>query len=274
MKAVRSLACASLAVLALAGCSSATDESSTAPSSSQKKYENGQKATVKTVDSGNTVTVDIDGVQKQVRLVNVVAPSENNNVPSGTCLIAESKKFLADKLPEGKEVTLKFDPAQIGSSGFLESAVYVGDDFINKDVVGVGMAATTFTTAKDKFYPEISQAQQQAAEDGKGLYSKDVECTIPHQIEQALDEAKSASDIKDEDERKATYRKSSQVYNDLDESISKPATYVGSIVTLDAVRDQMKELRDELGDHYYDEKGETVADKASASASASARPGQ
>lgn len=281
MKLLRCITVLSVATLALAGCSSSSDssgESAVASQQGKSSYSDGQKATVKSVDSGNTVTVDIDGAQKQVRLINVVAPSKNNNVPSGTCLLDESHKFLAEKLPEGKEIRLNFDPSQPGTSGFLEAAVYAGEDFINQEVVEAGLAATSFTTQKDKFYSDVSKAQQSAAKDGVGLYSAETDCSIPHEIKQQLDtvnKAKKEPESNDEarDKHRLIYQKASSYYNELVKNQEAPASYVGSIVTLDAIKDQLEELRTALGDNYFDEHGESAADKASASATATARPG-
>lgn len=281
MKFLRCVTTLSVATLALAGCSSSggsSAESAVASQQGKTAYSDGQKATIKSVDSGNTVTVDIDGAQKQVRLINVVAPSKNNNEPSGTCLLDESQKFLAEKLPEGKEITLNFDPSQPGTSGFLEAAVYAGEDFINQEVVAAGFAATSFTTQKDKFYPDISKAQQSAAKDGEGLYSAETDCSIPHEIKSQIDAVNQAkNEPENDDEAKAkhrqVYQNASSYYNELTKDQEAPASYVGSIVTLDAIKTQLADLQKALGDNYFDEHGESVADKASASATATARPG-
>lgn len=273
MKVSPLLVALGVSAVALTGCSSAQESSAPVSSQAKSHYQDGQKATVKSVDTGNTVTVEIDGKSEQVRLLNVVAPSENNNVLSGSCLVQESKDFLASKLPAGQEVTLNFDDAQVGTSGFLDAAVLVGEDLVNAEVTGAGMAATTFATQKDEFYPQVSEAQQQAAKEGKGIYSTDTECTVPHALKDAIDQVKSAGDKSNEDERKVVYQKASALYNSLDESESAPASYLGSIVTLDAVQKQMEDLRTALGDNYYDETGLSQAEKQSASASATARPG-
>ncbi|MEX3610872.1 thermonuclease family protein [Rothia sp. LK2588] len=267
MKIHSALTVACLAALALTGCTDSKEAAAPAPTSSpaKKTYQDGQKATVKSVESANTVTVDIDGSTEQVRLLNVVAPSKNNNVPSGSCLIQESTDYLKKKLPAGSEVTLKFDKAQVGTSGYLDAAMYSGDQFINKQVARDGMAATTYTTQNDTFYPEISQAQQDAAKDAVGLYSKDVDCTIPHMIAQAQEKAKSAKDIKDEQQRKIAYQEASTVYNDLNDEVSAPAQWVGSIVTLEPVRQQLEELKTDLGKNYYNKEGVSEADQATAS---------
>ncbi|MDO4916993.1 MAG: thermonuclease family protein [Rothia sp. (in: high G+C Gram-positive bacteria)] len=281
MKFLRCVTAVSVATFTLAGCSSSADSTAESAVGSQQgktSYSDGQKATVKSVDSGNTVAVDINGEQKQVRLINVVAPSKNNNAPSGTCLLRESQKFLAEKLPADKEITLNFDPSQPGTSGFLEAAVYDGDDFINQEVVAAGFAATSFTTQKDKFYPDISKTQQSAAKDGVGLYSTDTDCSIPHKIKSQIEAVNRAKDEPESNEEmkakhRQVYQIASNYYNELVKAQESPASYVGSIVTLDAVKAQLEDLQKALGDDYFDEHGESVADKASASATATARPG-
>lgn len=271
MKAFRFIAVLALSALTLTACSS-TNEAG-APSSAQTRtdYKDGQVATVKSVESGNTVTVDIDGKSEQVRLLNVVAPSEHNNSPSGTCLLQESTDFLSSKLPQGQQVTLNFDDAQVGTSGFLDAAVLVGEDLVNSEVVREGLAATTYATPNDEFYSQISKAQQKAAEEGKGIYSKDVECSIPSKIQKRIDEVKDAKNLA-EASRKPVFLSASSYYNELVRAQGAPASYLGSIVTLTAVKDQLEGLRTALGDNYYDESGSSVADKNSASANASDRP--
>lgn len=269
MKAFRTTLVLGLSALALAGCSPSAPESS-APTTTQTKLklEDGLKATVKSVESGNTVTMDIEGTTKQVRLLNVVAPSENNNVPSGSCLVEESKEFLTSQLPEGTEVTLDFDKVQVGTSGYVDAAVKVKDELVNAAVVGEGLAATTFATPDDEFYPQVSEAQQKAAEEGKGLYSKDVDCTIPYEIEKQIKEVDKAGEIKDENERKAAYQTISAYYHNLVETQQAPASYVGSMTTLDSLREQIRALREKLGDNFYDEHGMSKVDRESASATA------
>lgn len=268
MQAIRPLVIVGLASLALVGCT-AQPESTVAPNT-RVSYDDGTIAAVKEVKNGNTVSVTIGDATKEVRLLNVVAPSANNNQDSGTCLLAESTEYLAQKLPAGTEVTLNFDPAQVGSSGYVDAAVYVGEDFINKDIVAAGLASTTYQSQNDKFYPEISAAQQDAAREGLGLYSKGTDCTIAHTIQAEIDAVKAAGSL-GENEQKVVYQQASIVYNTYTTDKNKPAEWVGSIVSLEAIENQLDDLKTELGKNYYNEKGLTEADLATASPTS--RPG-
>lgn len=256
-------------VLALSACGSSTEA---APEANPAiTYTDGMTATVVSVESANTFTASIDGVEKEIRLINTAAPSSNGVALSSTCLVDESKALLAEKLPEGSQVTLNFDESQRGATGYVEAAVYAGDAFINRDMARAGMVTTTFTTNADEFYGEISQAQQDAANEGIGLYSRDIECTIPARIQAqktVVEDAKNwevdtsaeapIEQKQRENERQAIYRDVSAVYKDLEEQTKAPAQWVGSIVTLDAVKAQLSELRSLLGDDFYPSNGTSV----------------
>lgn len=276
---------AAVTVLTLTACGASTGSApEVTPTIS---YTDGMVANVVSVESANTFVANIDGVEKEVRLINTAAPSSNGVALSSTCLVDESKALLAEKLPEGSQVTLNFDESQRGATGYVEAAVYAGDAFINRDMARAGMVATTFTAATDEFYGEISQAQQDAANEGVGLYSKDIECTIPAQIQAqkaAVDDAKTWEvDTSDEapleekqreNERQTIYQDASAFYNELEGQKAAPAQWVGSIVTLDAVSNQLTDLKNLLGDDFYPENGTSVNQQKKAEAEATpVRPG-
>ncbi|MDO4898041.1 MAG: thermonuclease family protein [Rothia sp. (in: high G+C Gram-positive bacteria)] len=269
-----------VALLMLTACGSQTDDSTSAPAPAAT-YSDGTTATVVQVESANTFLAEIDGVRKSVRLVNTAAPVTTGVALSNNCLVEESTDALAKKLPEGSQVTLKFDENQRGGTGYLEAAVYSGDTFLNADMARAGMVTTTYATPADKFYPDISKAQQQAANEGLGLYSKDVECTVPAAIAQqigAVEDAHgwqvAADDETRKNEREGVYQKASTLYNELTTQANSPAGWVGSIVTLDAVRQQLDDLEKALGDDYYPENGTSVNQQNKASAEATpVRPG-
>lgn len=272
---------AGVAVLALSACGgSAGDEVAESPA--RLKFEDGMTAKVVSVESANTFIADFDGVRKSVRLVNTAAPSENGVARSQTCLAEEAQALLVEKLPEGTEVTLQFDENARGGTGYVEAAVFVGESFINWDMARAGMVATTFATAQDEFYVDVSNGQQDAANEGVGLYSKDVECSIPAAIEgqRAAVEDVKGWEVADDDadrlaERERVFREASELYNELSAAQAKPSQWVGSIVTLDAVSGQLDNLRGTLGDDLYSTDGTSINQQKKAEAEETpARPGQ
>lgn len=270
---------AAVALLALTACVSGSNEPE-APSPSIN-YQDGMSATVVSVETGNTFTAEIEGVQKPVRLINTAAPSTHGVALSNTCLVEESTSKLAEKLPEGTEVTLNFDESQRGGTGYVEAAVYAGETFINVDMARSGLVSTTFATADDEFYSPISEAQQDAAAEGLGLYSKSTDCTIPGNIEQQVEAIEDArtwevpeDDVTRTAERETVYREASELYNSLEGEAPSPSNWVGSIVTLDAVQEQMADLRSLLGDDYYPRRGDSVNQQKKATTEATpVRPG-
>lgn len=240
-------------------------------SAAPQKYADGTVATVEEVKNGNTLAVTIEGTKREVRLADVLAPHKRNADLSGSCLIDEATQFTRDLLPAGTEITLSFDPESVGTSGFIEAAVHKGDQYINRAVVAEGYGTATYLSYNDKFYQEISAAQLEAAQAHKGIYSPDIECSIPHTINKEIAAVDGAHGLEEKD-AKQIYRHASDTYNSLQRSVSNPASWAGSIVTLDPIREQLQKLKTALGDNYYDQNGVRLGDKISASA-APVRPG-
>ncbi|MDO4822458.1 MAG: hypothetical protein Q4A03_10605 [Rothia sp. (in: high G+C Gram-positive bacteria)] len=275
-----------VALLSLSACGSGKTAGST-ESAPTITYTDGMTATVVSVESANTFTASFDGVEKQVRLINTSSPTDNGVALSANCLVEESKSLLAEKLPEGSQVTLNFDESQRGTTGYVEAAAHAGDAFINRDMARAGMVATTFTSSADEFYGEISQAQQDAANEGLGLYSKETECTIPSAIQAQrakVEEARSweintSADASVEDhkrvsERETIYQEASALYRELEGQKAAPAQWVGSIVTLSAVENQLTDFKNLLGDDFYPGNGTSVNQQKKAEAEAApVRPG-
>ena len=285
MKRLATASFASAALLVLSACGS-SQQAGGEQSSAALTLTDGMTAKVVSVESANTFTADFSGLKKQVRLINTAAPSVNGVAFSSNCLVDESKALLSEKLPVGTEVTLNFDESQRGNTGFVEAAVYVGESFINRDMARAGLVATTYATASDEFYPEISQAQQEAADEGIALYSMDVDCTIPAaiakqkaQVEDARSwEVNTADDAPAEEkqkvaDREAIYQQDSTLYQDLSDQTKAPSQWVGSIVTLSAVDRQLVELQELLGDDLYPREGLSVNQQKKAAESDPVRPG-
>lgn len=267
-----------VSTVVLAGCSTAPEEPTTAvpsnftASAAPAEFADDTKAVVKEVKDANTLVLTIDGEDRDVRMTNVLTPNKRNVDYSGACLVDEAKAYTEQTLPPGTEVTLKFDPNTVGTSGYVETAIYKGKNFVNKDIVNEGLGVATFISYGDKFYTEISDAQKAAAEEGKGLYSKETDCSIPHMIQEHTDKVKDAGKLSEADANEV-YREASDFYNNLQKSTQNPASWEGSIITLKTVGSQMQELVDTLGGNYYDTTGIKKSEKEAASAKP-VRPGE
>lgn len=278
MKRLASIAL--LGLLTLTACGAQGEASGQASLAAAPELSDGMTVTVESVSSGNAfMAVFENGAKRQVKLINTAAPSNANVALSGSCLIEESTNALKEQLPEGTQVTLSFDENQRGSTGSIEAAVNIGDRQINSEMVRKGLLATTYATTQDKFYPGISLAQNEAAAEGIGLYSPDLECTIPSAINRqraAVEDARTwevTDDIR-RGERESVYIEASRLFNDLHGQVKYPANWVGSIVTLTAIDKQMDDFRNLLDKDYYPINGKSENQKEKASAAATPiRPG-
>lgn len=235
------------------------------------EFPDGTVASVVDIKNGNTLILRIEGDDREVRLINVLAPNDRTPEISGDCLMDGATDFMKNLLPAGTKVTLNFDPT-VGTSGYLEAAVYKGKEFVNRSLVAEGFGAATYLSFTDKFYQEISDAQLSAAEKKKGVYSPNTECSIPRALADAHKAVEGAGSL-GEEEALQTYRDSSDLYNELQRNAGNPASWAGSIATLAPIRAQMQELRAVLGDNYFDQNGVKAADKKSANP-IPVRPGQ
>lgn len=278
----RLVSIALLGLLTLTACGAQGEATGQASSVAAPELSDGMTVTVESVSSGNAFTAVFEnGAKRQVKLINTAAPSNANVALSGSCLIEESTNALKEQLPEGTQVTLSFDENQRGSTGSIEAAVNIGDRQINSEMVRKGLLATTYATTQDKFYPGISLAQNEAAAEGIGLYSPDLECTIPAAINRqraAVEDARTwevaEEDHLRESERQQVYKDASALYTELSSQAKYPSNWMGSIVTLSSVDQQLKDFRNLLGKDYYGTNGKSENQKEKASAAATpVRPG-
>jgi endonuclease YncB( thermonuclease family) len=116
------------------------------------------------VREGDRVTV--------VRLVNVDAPA------AGECLHEESRKRLAELLPEGTPVTV------VKEGQF--AALSTKDGLVNAALIADGLAVPVVNGTH--FLDKAKEANNTAAERQKGLHSPEVPCTLPGQVK-AITEA-------------------------------------------------------------------------------------
>ena len=111
------------------------EEPSTAPATSTTiKVLGPEMATVASITDGDTIRVILaDGTNVPVRLIGIDAPETNDT------LTVESTEFLASLL-EGQEVYLVPDVSDRDMYDRLLRYVYVGENFINEEMVENGFA--------------------------------------------------------------------------------------------------------------------------------------
>ena len=72
--------------------------------------------------------------------------------------------------------------APIPSSGHSLPSLQPEARLVNAEVARQGLAAVVVIDGNNRFYPPIAAARDEAAAAGRGLYSPDIACTIPGQV--------------------------------------------------------------------------------------------
>jgi micrococcal nuclease len=142
------------AVLALAACSTAREETSH------------QQATVARVGDGDTVDLT-DG--RRIRLVQIDAPE----LGDGECYGREAARALRKLLPEGATVRLVADPSldDVDRFGRLLRYVHLGATNVNLELVSRGTAAPWFFGgARGRYANEFLDAARAAEAEQRGLW--------------------------------------------------------------------------------------------------------
>jgi micrococcal nuclease len=142
------------------------EEPSTGPATSTTiKVLGPEVATVASITDGDTIRVILaDGSNVPVRLIGIDAPETND------ALTAESKEFLASLL-EDQEVYLVPDVSNRDMFDRLLRYVYVGENFINEEMVENGFAVAKEYPPDTAHADELAQAQERAETQSYGLWS-------------------------------------------------------------------------------------------------------
>jgi micrococcal nuclease len=135
------------------------------------KNDKGSLYKVTSVIDGDTIHVDYNGTDEKVRFIGVDTPETVDPKKPVECYGKEASNWEKNKL-SGQSVYLVSDPTQDDKDkyGRLLRYVYLGDEFINLELIKDGYGREyTYDTAY-KFQSEFKSAQS-AAESGKvGLW--------------------------------------------------------------------------------------------------------
>lgn len=129
------------------------------------------EARVTRVVDGDTVEADVDGTEEDVRYIGVDTPE---SVKPGTpveCFALKASHFN-ERLVEGKTVRLEYDAEQRDVYGRLLAYVYLGDTFVNAELVERGYATTLTIPPNTRFADLFARLKEKASELGRGLWGR------------------------------------------------------------------------------------------------------
>lgn len=138
----------------------------------------GSDTTVERVLDGDTVDVSTWSGTKRVRLLNIDTPELGHFGEPEECLAQEAKDRLEELLPAGTKVTLEYDVDRHDRYGRELAGVFVGDDFVNEQIVSEGFAHAVVFEPNRKFYDRILAAEAVPRADRKGVFGVEPGCLV------------------------------------------------------------------------------------------------
>lgn len=146
-----------LLVLALAGCNLSEVEESL------DSIGDGETGTVTRVIDGDTIDVRINGEVVRVRYVGVNTPERDE------ACFANATNANAEMV-EGQQVRLERDQTDEDRFDRLLRYVYVGDTFVNEQLVALGFAEVVLYEPDDREFQNFRTLEQNASRLGLGCH--------------------------------------------------------------------------------------------------------
>ena len=138
---------------------------------------------VRVID-GDTLLALVDGDEITIRLLNIDTPETKDPSEPVQCLGPEATEFLTQRLPVGSEIELEYDQERTDRYDRTLAAVYESDSLINAEIASEGLGVPVLFEPNRAFLPPVEEAYADAQEQGRGLFSDDVECTLPGQLQE------------------------------------------------------------------------------------------
>jgi micrococcal nuclease len=126
-------------------------------------------AYVTRVVDGDTVEVRLDGEIEDVRYIGVDTPETVKPGAPVDCFGPQASGFN-HRLVERRRVRLVFGEERRDVYGRLLAYVYLGDRFVNAELVRRGLARTLTIAPNDRFAERLKRLEIAAARAGRGLW--------------------------------------------------------------------------------------------------------
>jgi micrococcal nuclease len=118
---------------------------------------------------GDTIEVRVDGAEEDVRYIGVDTPESVKPDTPVQCYALRASHFNA-RTVEDETVRLVFDAERRDAYGRLLAYVYVGDEFVNAELVRRGYARTLTIPPNDRYADRFERLAREAAAEGRGLW--------------------------------------------------------------------------------------------------------
>lgn len=121
------------------------------------------------VVDGDTIEVQLGGREEDVRYIGVDTPETVKPGAPVDCFGPQASTFN-HRLVERRQVRLVFDSERRDVYDRLLAYVYLGDRFVNAELVRRGLARTLNIPPNDRFAGRLKRLEMAAARRGRGLW--------------------------------------------------------------------------------------------------------
>ena len=128
------------------------------------------RAKVTRVVDGDTVEAQVGGSEEDVRYIGVDTPESVKPDAPVECYGPQASHFN-ERLVEGETVRLEYDAEERDVYGRLLAYVYLGDTFVNAELVERGYATTLTIPPNTRFADLFARLEREASDAGRGLWS-------------------------------------------------------------------------------------------------------
>ena len=123
------------------------------------------------VVDGDTIEVDYGGEEEDVRYIGVDTPESVKPDTPVQCYALPASHFN-ERQVDGQRVRLVFDAERRDDYDRLLAYVYVGERFVNAELVRRGYARTLEIAPNTRFADLFDRLEQEAANAGRGLWGE------------------------------------------------------------------------------------------------------
>lgn len=120
------------------------------------------------VIDGDTIAVELDGDEEHVRYIGIDTPEVDPSI--GVECYGDEASALNKRLVTDQEVRLRFDAERHDIYGRLLAYVFVGERFINAEIVRAGAARTLTIPPNDAYAELFARLAEDAGRAGRGLW--------------------------------------------------------------------------------------------------------
>jgi micrococcal nuclease len=128
-----------------------------------KEYE-----VLKVVD-GDTVILN-DGLKTYLRYIGINSPEILTHESPGEPFSSAARQ-LNEKLLQGKKIKLEFDRERYDQYGRMLAYIFVGELFVNEQIVRNGLATSLKIKPNIKYIDRIQKAEEEAKKHRRGIWS-------------------------------------------------------------------------------------------------------